>query len=487
MIRDAELPVSLETERAILGAILLNDALWSQAARLKPEDFSLDANRRIYGRMCDLQKSGRPVDMILLSEALERHREIDAIGGRAYLSSLIDGVPDRPSIEHYVCTLRDSAFLRETAKWVESIRNHIHQPNASPDTVRARIAAFQEKFDSGGQQTTLSRIQCWEQIPTLERLPVGNVDWVVEGMIPAGSVVLWAGESGSYKTWLSLSLAKAVSEGSDFLGRKTVQRPVLYLDRENPLQLIHERCSVLGIQSSEAFRIWGGWQSEQPPMIGDRRLLEFARTIKPLIVVDSFIRFHAADENSATEMGRVMGDIRALSNAGAVVKLQHHKPKAEGTQYRGSSDIKAGVDVAFAVSCDKEEGTISLQCFKNRFGEETRITIRPRLEDGGGFEVTSDPITLRQREADTAVLSIIQGQPGISQNEIVKRAGLPVHKARSILKRGEGTQWRSELGPRGRLEYHSLPADSSFSAFQPYSTENLRSSGEEFRVIEGEV
>ena len=68
------------------------------------------------------------------------------------------------------------------------------------------------------------------------------------------------------------------------------------------------------------------------------------------MIVDSFIRFHAADENSATEMGRVMTDLRALANAGATVVLQHHKPKAEGTQYRGSSDIKAGVDVAFAVA-----------------------------------------------------------------------------------------------------------------------------------------
>jgi replicative DNA helicase len=123
MIRDAELPASPEAERAILGAILLNDSLLPQAAQLKPEDFSVNANRRIYGRMCDLQKSGRPVEMILLAEELDRHRETEAIGGRAYLSSLIDGVPERPSIKHYVRILKDKALLRETAKWAESISN----------------------------------------------------------------------------------------------------------------------------------------------------------------------------------------------------------------------------------------------------------------------------------------------------------------------------------------------------------------------------
>jgi hypothetical protein len=486
MTRDSQLPVSQEAERAILGAILLNDSLWSQAAQLKPEDFSLDAHRRIYGRMCNLQKCGRPVDMILLVEELGSHKELDAIGGMAYLSSLIDGVPERPSIEHYVCILKNNAVLRETAKFGESLSQYVSQPGASPDAVRGRIAAFQAKLDSAMPKTS-SRIQRWEQIPTLDRLPVGDVDWVVEGMIPAGSVVLWAGESGSYKTWLSLFLAKAVHEGDDFLGRKTVQRPVLYLDRENPSQLIQERCSLLGIQSSEAFRFWGGWQSDQPPMIGDRRLLELARTMKPLLVVDSFIRFHAADENSATEMGRVMGEVRALANAGAVVVLQHHKPKAEGTQYRGSSDIKAGVDIAFAITCEKQEKTVSFQCFKNRFGEETRITIKPKVDEGGAFEVTSDPMIVRQHDEERAVLGIVEAQPGIIQTQIVKQADLPVHKVLAILQRGEGTLWRTEKGPRGRLEYHPLTADSSFSAFQPYSTENLKSSSGEFNVIEGEI
>src|ERR1035441_1030242 len=97
------LPVSMEAERSILGAILLDNSLYDQAAEnLTPDDFSLDAHRRVYSRMRDLQESGRPVDMITLVEELDRRKEVEAIGGVAYLSSLIDGVPDRPSIEHYV-------------------------------------------------------------------------------------------------------------------------------------------------------------------------------------------------------------------------------------------------------------------------------------------------------------------------------------------------------------------------------------------------
>src|SRR6516162_2547800 len=107
------LPVSIEAERSILGAILLDNAMYDQAAELLgPDDFSLDAHRRIYARMRELQETGRPVDMITLSEELDRKREVEAIGGVAYLSSLIDGVPERPSIEHYVRIVRNKALLR---------------------------------------------------------------------------------------------------------------------------------------------------------------------------------------------------------------------------------------------------------------------------------------------------------------------------------------------------------------------------------------
>ncbi len=107
------LPVSMEAERSILGAILLDNSLYDQAAEhLTSDDFSLDAHRRIYSRMHDLQETGRPVDMITLVEELDRRKEVEAIGGVAYLSSLIDGVPERPSIEHYVRIVRNKALLR---------------------------------------------------------------------------------------------------------------------------------------------------------------------------------------------------------------------------------------------------------------------------------------------------------------------------------------------------------------------------------------
>jgi replicative DNA helicase len=107
------LPANVEAERSILGAILLDNLAYNQAAEhLKPEDFSLDSHRRIYSRMVELAETSRPIDMITLIEELDRVKELEAIGDVGYISGLVDGVPDRPSIESYIKIVRDKALLR---------------------------------------------------------------------------------------------------------------------------------------------------------------------------------------------------------------------------------------------------------------------------------------------------------------------------------------------------------------------------------------
>jgi replicative DNA helicase len=107
------MPANVEAERSILGAILLdNRAFYDASEHLRAEDFSLDSHRRIYSRMLDLAEQSRPIDIITLVDELDRKKDLQAIGDVGYVSSLLDGVPDRPSIDHYVHIVRDKAMLR---------------------------------------------------------------------------------------------------------------------------------------------------------------------------------------------------------------------------------------------------------------------------------------------------------------------------------------------------------------------------------------
>ena len=144
------LPANVEAERSILGAILLDNFSYNQAAEhLRAEDFSLDSHRRIYSRMVELAESSRPIDMTTLVDELDRHKELQAIGDVAYVSSLLDGVPDRPSIEHYIKIVRDKALLRGLIHAANSaIARAAEQSDPAEDVLNdaeAAIFALSEK------------------------------------------------------------------------------------------------------------------------------------------------------------------------------------------------------------------------------------------------------------------------------------------------------------------------------------------------------
>jgi AAA domain len=303
-------------------------------------------------------------------------------------------------------------------------------------------------------------IRCWDEIADVFTLAAPATEWIVEGILPRASVTLLAGEPGSYKTWLALALLRGVASGGNFLGRKCAQTSVLYLDRENPLAVMRERLAVLGIESSAAAesRIWGGWLGDAPPAIGDARLMEIARERRPLIIFDSLIRFHAAaDENSATEMAMVMQELRSLANAGATVVALHHKPKSEGSHYRGSSDIAGGVDTGWAISRDRDAGLLRLECFKSRYAEEFSLTLRPDLSGTGDFVVTGSPEADTERSDVEKLAEAIRRNPGQSKHSLIGVSGVRRGRARALLARFDGQHWRSEPGRHNARLF--FPAD----------------------------
>src|SRR6266581_9734637 len=110
---DKGLPANIDAERVILGAILLDNSAHSEASeRIDADDFSLDSHRRIYLRMTDLMDSQRAVDIVTLAEELAKHKEVESVGGVAYLASLTEGLPRRPVIEEYIKIVKDKSLLR---------------------------------------------------------------------------------------------------------------------------------------------------------------------------------------------------------------------------------------------------------------------------------------------------------------------------------------------------------------------------------------
>jgi replicative DNA helicase len=107
-------PASLHAEQTILGAMLVEPlAITDATMLLKTDDFSLDSHRKIYEVILHLSEVGYGVDIITVSEDLRRRKELDSIGGMAYLASLSEGLPRKLSIESYVRIVRDKSLMRQ--------------------------------------------------------------------------------------------------------------------------------------------------------------------------------------------------------------------------------------------------------------------------------------------------------------------------------------------------------------------------------------
>ena len=157
---DRSLPANIDAERAVLGAILLDNFTYSQASEhLLADDFSLDSHRRIYLRMMELAELSQPIDLVTLTEQLGQHKEIEAVGGSAYVDSLTDGLPRVKNIEQYVRIVKDKALLRGLIHAASSAIQKAYEQDAPAEEIvdAAESAIFQiseKRIGVGFQELT---------------------------------------------------------------------------------------------------------------------------------------------------------------------------------------------------------------------------------------------------------------------------------------------------------------------------------------------
>lgn len=133
---ERSLPASIEAERSVLGAILLDNRLCNQAMEfLRTDDFYLDAHRRVYEKMVVLSEMGRAIDPITLGEELRRVGEFEQVGGGTYISGLIDTMPRLDNIESYARIVKKKSTLRKLISASNQIISSCFEQEDDADTI----------------------------------------------------------------------------------------------------------------------------------------------------------------------------------------------------------------------------------------------------------------------------------------------------------------------------------------------------------------
>jgi len=106
-------PQNLEAEQSVLGALLLDrDAILKVGDFIKPEDFYRDDHAIIYQAILHLNEHRKPVDVVTLTDWLEKEKKLKEIGGATYLATLANAVPTAANVATYGQIIQQKATLR---------------------------------------------------------------------------------------------------------------------------------------------------------------------------------------------------------------------------------------------------------------------------------------------------------------------------------------------------------------------------------------
>ncbi len=127
-------PQFVEGERAILGGILLdNDALPKAVSILSADDFYREGHRLVFKSITDLFNKNEPVDWITLTAALKEAGTLEAAGGVAFLTELVDAVPSAANIVHYARIVKEKALLRQMITAATEITTRCYEDHSNID------------------------------------------------------------------------------------------------------------------------------------------------------------------------------------------------------------------------------------------------------------------------------------------------------------------------------------------------------------------
>lgn len=110
-------PQNVDAEMSLLGAILIDEeTLADISEHVKPKDFYDKRHAIIYDAVMRLYEKNKPVDLLTLTDELKRKKELEEIGGSAYLTELTNYVPTAAHAESYAEIVAQKAVRRRLIK-----------------------------------------------------------------------------------------------------------------------------------------------------------------------------------------------------------------------------------------------------------------------------------------------------------------------------------------------------------------------------------
>lgn len=216
------LPSSIESERILLGLILLDNEAYHKIINIiEIDDFYSEAHKKIFKSISELINNSSKADIITLKEELSRKNELESAGGITYLSSLIDGLPALENIEEYASLIKEKSQYRELINIGKSIvEESFNQEESIEDIIdnaEKLLFNLRKKTRTSGFEPIKEILKVvWDNIDRIAAtqqyvtgLPSGYKDLDEKTLgFQDGELIIIAGRPSMGKTAFSLNIAQ---------------------------------------------------------------------------------------------------------------------------------------------------------------------------------------------------------------------------------------------------------------------------------------
>ena len=293
-----------------------------------------------------------------------------------------------------------------------------------------------------------------------------KVEWIIENILPAQSITLLHGRGGIGKTWLSLQIGEAVSQGAYLWGQATKKVPVYYIDLENSFPVLVERVKILNI---EQMFFWHNSSNTPPPKIDSTEWTVYRDKLPSgLLIVDTLRAFQSLDENDSRHMASVMGNLKMIRDKGFTILLLHHTPKNNERIYKGSTAIFDLCDHVLSIHGIKGSDDGDDEFGKYRwFGTKDKTRYKPyqmslMFDPNHGFvEVKGPDIEDMEKIRREITKFIVDENKKPTQSEVIhtfaNKNDLSKSRIQKLLIQGEGNFWITiKGGDKNKKLFHPV-------------------------------
>lgn len=306
-----------------------------------------------------------------------------------------------------------------------------------------------------------------------------QINWIIQGFIPELAVILLFGRGGMGKTTLLMQIFGAVAKGLELFGIQTSKKTVIYVDYENSLPVLAERCR--NIDTSGILFLDS---TSKPPQLDRPEKAQYLELLEAhpgaVIIFDTLKSSHSGAENDSQDMSAVMGFLRELRDAGATVIILHHTPKGNSRQYKGSGAIFDLCDHVLALYPVKKPGDESEveddddADLTYRFGTSQKTRYEPARmflsfdSESRRFVTAQDPDTQHIETIKLAMQRLDLKGTIINQKSLLDELSgkIPQKKVCSLLMTGTGIHWKAEKGSHNANIYTPIEEGNSVPQFR---------------------